>query len=106
MNLFERYLSIWVFLCIVVGIALGQLLPGPVQAIGRLEVAHAIGPILGRQFDADAFAAGLDRAIRHGHQPGERVEYVFSHVGEEGHQIQGLVQWLFRLVLFQCSDLK
>ncbi len=30
MNVFERYLTVWVFLCIVVGIALGQLLPGPV----------------------------------------------------------------------------
>ena len=27
MNVFERYLTLWVFLCIVVGIALGQLAP-------------------------------------------------------------------------------
>ena len=33
MSVFERYLTVWVFLCIVVGIALGQVLPGPVQAI-------------------------------------------------------------------------
>ena len=34
MSVFERYLTVWVFLCIVVGIALGQWLPGPFQAIG------------------------------------------------------------------------
>jgi ACR3 family arsenite efflux pump ArsB len=28
MSVFERYLTIWVFLCIVIGIALGQFLPG------------------------------------------------------------------------------
>ena len=39
MNVFERYLTVWVFLCIVVGIAVGQWLPGPVQAVGRMEIA-------------------------------------------------------------------
>ena len=45
MSLFERYLSVWVFLCIVVGIALGQWLPGPFQAIGRMEVARVNLPV-------------------------------------------------------------
>jgi ACR3 family arsenite transporter len=45
MNRFERYLSVWVFLCIVAGIALGQLLPGPVQAIGAMEIAHVNLPV-------------------------------------------------------------
>ena len=45
MNLFERYLTVWVFLCIVVGIALGQLLPGPFQAVGRMEVAKVNLPV-------------------------------------------------------------
>ena len=35
---FERYLSLWVFLCIVAGVACGQALPGVFQAIGRMEV--------------------------------------------------------------------
>ena len=30
MNLFERYLTVWVVLCIVAGVVLGQLLPGGV----------------------------------------------------------------------------
>ena len=30
MSVFERYLTLWVFVCIVVGIALGQFLPGVV----------------------------------------------------------------------------
>jgi ACR3 family arsenite transporter len=45
MNRFERYLSIWVLLCIVVGVALGQALPGPVQAIGGLQVAQVNLPV-------------------------------------------------------------
>ena len=35
MSFFERFLTSWVALCIVAGIALGQLLPGVFQAIGR-----------------------------------------------------------------------
>ena len=45
MSLNERYLTVWVFLCIVVGIALGQLLPGPFQAIGRMEIARVNLPV-------------------------------------------------------------
>ena len=45
MNTFERYLTVWVFLCIVVGIALGQWLPRPFQAIGRMEVAQVNLPV-------------------------------------------------------------
>jgi ACR3 family arsenite transporter len=37
MSSFERYLSLWVGLCIVAGIALGNLLPGLFQALARLE---------------------------------------------------------------------
>ncbi|MDR3370257.1 ACR3 family arsenite efflux transporter [Rhodoferax sp.] len=45
MSVFERFLSVWVALCIVVGIALGQWLPGVFQAIGRLEVAQVNLPV-------------------------------------------------------------
>ncbi len=45
MSVFERYLTVWVFLCIVVGIALGQLMPGVFQAIGRLEIANVNLPV-------------------------------------------------------------
>jgi ACR3 family arsenite transporter len=47
MSLFERYLSVWVLLCIVAGVALGQALPGPVQAIGRMEIARVNLPVGG-----------------------------------------------------------
>jgi ACR3 family arsenite transporter len=40
MGKFERYLSLWVALCIVVGIALGQLVPGVFAAIASAEVAR------------------------------------------------------------------
>ncbi len=45
MSFFERYLSVWVFLCIVAGIALGQWLPAPVQFIGRIEFAQVNLPV-------------------------------------------------------------
>ncbi|MBL0150090.1 MAG: ACR3 family arsenite efflux transporter [Ideonella sp.] len=45
MSVFERYLTVWVLLCIVVGIALGQWLPGPFQAIGRMEIAKVNLPV-------------------------------------------------------------
>ncbi|KJA09953.1 arsenic transporter [Acidovorax temperans] len=45
MSMFERYLTVWVFLCIVVGIGLGQLWPGAFQAIGRMEVAQVNLPV-------------------------------------------------------------
>jgi len=45
MSVFERYLTIWVFLCIVVGIVLGQVLPDVFQTIGRMEVAKVNLPV-------------------------------------------------------------
>ena len=45
MSVFERYLTVWVFLCIVAGIALGQFLPAPFQALGRMEVARVNVPV-------------------------------------------------------------
>ena len=45
MSLFERWLTLWVFLCILAGIALGQFLPGPFQALGRMEVARVNIPV-------------------------------------------------------------
>jgi arsenite transporter len=45
MSVFERYLTVWVFLCIATGIALGQLLPGVFQAIGRMEIAQVNLPV-------------------------------------------------------------
>ena len=45
MNLFERYLTVWVFLCIVIGIAFGQTMPGVFQAVGRMEVAQVNLPV-------------------------------------------------------------
>ena len=42
---FERYLSLWVALCIVVGIVLGKLLPGAVHTVSMLELAHVNIPV-------------------------------------------------------------
>jgi ACR3 family arsenite transporter len=45
LSFFERYLTVWVAVCIVVGIVLGQLFPGPVQAIGGMEIAQVNLPV-------------------------------------------------------------
>ena len=45
MSVFERYLTLWVFLCIVLGVTLGQLMPPLFQTIGRLEVAQVNLPV-------------------------------------------------------------
>lgn len=47
MSTFERYLTLWVGLCIVVGIALGQFFPGAFQAIGAAEIAQVNLPVAG-----------------------------------------------------------
>ena len=40
MGVFERYLSLWVGLCIVAGVALGSLAPGVFNALAALEYAN------------------------------------------------------------------
>ena len=45
MSRFERYLTLWVTLCIVVGVALGHVMPGVYYAIGGLEVAKVNLPV-------------------------------------------------------------
>ncbi|MEW6563373.1 MAG: ACR3 family arsenite efflux transporter [Pseudomonadota bacterium] len=45
MSVFERFLTLWVLLCIVCGIALGQYFPGVFQAIGSMEIAHVNLPV-------------------------------------------------------------
>src|SRR5512147_375917 len=45
MSSFERYLTLWVALCIVAGIALGHFIPGVFQAIGAAEIAQVNLPV-------------------------------------------------------------
>ena len=45
MSVFERYLTVWVVLCIVVVIGLGQVFPGTARAIGAWEVARVNIPV-------------------------------------------------------------
>jgi ACR3 family arsenite transporter len=45
MSLFERYLTLWVALCIAAGVALGHLMPGVFQTIGSLEIAKVNLPV-------------------------------------------------------------
>ena len=45
MSLFERYLTLWVALCIVAGIALGHFFPAVFHAVGTAELAHVNLPV-------------------------------------------------------------
>jgi ACR3 family arsenite transporter len=45
MSVFERYLTVWVFACIIVGVLAGQVFPEVFQAIGRWEVAKVNLPV-------------------------------------------------------------
>jgi ACR3 family arsenite transporter len=47
MSRFERFLTIWVALCIVAGVGLGRLAPATFQAIGSVEVARVNLPVAG-----------------------------------------------------------
>jgi len=40
LNFFERYLSLWVLLCMMVGVALGKLLPDFIAALSKLEFGN------------------------------------------------------------------
>ena len=45
MPFFERYLSVWVVLCIVAGIGLGKLWPGLFESLGGMELARVNLPV-------------------------------------------------------------
>ena len=45
LGFFERYLSLWVFLCIIAGTLLGLATPAATQAIGALEIAQVNIPV-------------------------------------------------------------
>jgi len=45
MGLFERYLTLWVGVCIVIGIGLGNLFPNVFESFGRMEVAQINLPV-------------------------------------------------------------
>jgi ACR3 family arsenite transporter len=45
MGAFERYLTVWVALCIVAGVALGHFIPAPFHTIGRMEIAQVNIPV-------------------------------------------------------------
>lgn len=45
MGLFERYLSVWVLICIIAGIALGAWFPSVFQSIAKLELAQVNLPV-------------------------------------------------------------
>jgi arsenite transporter len=42
---FERWLTVWVLVCMVAGIALGAVMPKPIRALGQLELAHVNIPV-------------------------------------------------------------
>lgn len=47
MSVFERYLTLWVALCILVGVLLGQLFPGVFEVVGAAKIAQVNLPVAG-----------------------------------------------------------
>jgi ACR3 family arsenite transporter len=45
LGVFERFLTLWVALCIIAGIALGSLAPQPFRLLGALNLAHVNIPV-------------------------------------------------------------
>lgn len=45
LDFFERYLSVWVALCIVIGIGFGKVFPGVVDSLSKMEISHVNLPI-------------------------------------------------------------
>ena len=45
LGVFERYLTLWVALCIIAGIVLGQLMPAPFHVLGRMNAAQVNIPV-------------------------------------------------------------
>ncbi|HKI61409.1 MAG TPA: ACR3 family arsenite efflux transporter [Mariprofundaceae bacterium] len=45
MGIFARYLTVWVFLCIIAGIGLGKIFPPVFHALGGMEMAHINLPV-------------------------------------------------------------
>ena len=45
MTLFERFLTVWVLLCIVAGVTLGQLFPQAFESLGRMQLARVNIPV-------------------------------------------------------------
>ena len=86
MGVFERYLTLWVALCIVAGIVLGQTMPAVFHAIGAATVAEVNLPV-----------AVLDLAHDYSHAPENRP----SALGQVKEHWRGIavtvgINWLVK----------
>src|SRR5918992_2837183 len=45
LSTFERYLTVWVFLCIIIGVALEHWFPRPFEVLGQLKIAEVNLPV-------------------------------------------------------------
>ena len=45
LSFFEKYLTLWVFLCIIIGIALGRTFPGVAVALDKMSIYQVSIPI-------------------------------------------------------------
>ncbi len=47
LGIFEKFLSIWVFVCMGIGIVLGELMPATIQFLGDISINQINLPIAG-----------------------------------------------------------
>ena len=82
MNLFERYLTLWVALCIVAGVALGSILPGPFHLLSDMTVAQVeaiLGEGTSQGGDGSNVAAQFGVDVTGGAAPSGTVDYVWEN---------------------------
>ena len=104
MSVFERFLTFWVALCIIVGIALGQLLPGVFHALGEATVAQVNMPGRGAGLAHDRADAAQDRSRRLGRRWGSIGAASPSTVGVNWLVkpfSMALLAWIFIAHLFR-----
>ena len=81
LSIFEKYLTIWVVLCIVIGIVLGKLAPGFAKTLDGIAIHVNNAPVGGFGMAADDH-----RGVADG--------FKFKHVGERlrvaGHTVDGV----------------
>lgn len=103
LGIWEKYLSVWVGLCIVTGIGLGRIFPKISDALGRLEVAHISVPIaicLFWMIYPIMVQIDFRRVVRAGRTPKPIAATLIMNWGIKPFTM-ALFAWLFLAVVFK-----
>jgi len=102
LGVWEKYLSLWVALCIVAGIALGRVFPQVSGILGKLEVAHISIPIAACLFAMIypiMVQVDFREVIKAGRTPKPIATTLFMNWAVKPFTM-ALFAWLFLMVVF------